>query len=86
VSIGGISEIGGWVRRWGWEYGCVPPQYKNKHSRNKPRMEQCKTEEHLRARGTREALADGEEFLVLHFTTISQAPLRNHSPLNRPSY
>jgi hypothetical protein len=52
----------------------VPPKRKNKHSGDKPRMQQGKAKEHLCARGTREALADGEEFLVLRFT-ISNHPL-----------
>lgn len=50
-----------------------PPNKKRHQSRNKPGVEQGKTEQHLRTTWTRKTLADSEEFLILSQHVKKQA-------------
>jgi hypothetical protein len=43
----------------------LPPYKEDDNGRNDTRVKQCQAEEHLRATGPRETLADGEKFLIL---------------------
>jgi hypothetical protein len=53
----------------------LPPYKEDDNGRNDTRVKQCQAEEHLRATGPRETLADGEKFLILDIPRECRPPV-----------